>query len=98
MARYIAASASRISSPGSSPPRAMAIPMLVVTKCSLPARTNGRVNTAAIRSASSIASRSLVSSSSRIPNSSPPNRATVSLVRTACLSRGAAAARSSSPT
>ena len=53
--------------------------MLVVTKCSLPESTNGRANVAAIRSAVSIASRSEAMSSSRIPNSSPPNRATVSL-------------------
>ena len=37
-------------------------------------------------------------SSSRIPNSSPPNRATVSLGRSAWRRRGAAAASSSSPT
>ncbi len=72
--------------------------MLVVTKCSLPSSTNGRVNTPAIRWAISIASCSPAISSSRIPNSSPPKRATVSLERTACLSRGAAAASSSSPT
>ena len=58
--------------------------MLAVTKCSLPPSTNGRVNTAAIRSAISIASCSPAMSSSRIPNSSPPKRATVSLERTAC--------------
>ena len=72
--------------------------MLVVTKCSLPDSTNGRANVAAIRSAVSIASRSEAMSSSRMPNSSPPNRATVSLPRSACLRRGAAAASSSSPT
>ena len=55
------------------------MPMLVVTKCSEPDSTNGRAKIAAIRSAVSIASRSEAMSSSRIPNSSPPNRATVSL-------------------
>ena len=80
----MAASASRISSSARSPPRASAMPMLVVTKCSEPDSTNGRAKIAAIRSAVSIASCSEAMSSSRIPNSSPPNRATVSLERSAC--------------
>ena len=56
------------------------------------ARTAGRRSPRSARRVS-IASRSEAMSSSRIPNSSPPNRATVSLERSACFSRGAAAAQ-----
>ena len=57
--------------------------MLTVKKCSPLARSSGRVTAAASRSATSVAPRAASTSGQMTTNSSPPRRATVSVVRTA---------------
>ena len=77
--------------------RATAIPMLALMKCSTPSIENGWAKAAATRSAIATASSSSARRSTRIPNSSPPKRATMSPGRRWARRRGATARSSSSP-
>ena len=74
------------------------MPMLTVANTSWPARASGSRSTAWMRSATATASSRASRSSSRIVNSSPPRRATVSPGRTAVLSALLSSMRSRSPT
>ena len=98
LARYIAASASRISSSTSwSGSAESAMPMLAADIVSPCARWNGRPKMRSTRSATAIASCSSLMSSHRIANSSPPKRATVSWRRSEWRRRSATATISLSP-
>ena len=99
LARYIAASASRITVSGATVGSAtIAIPTLTVTVSSMPSTSIGGLAAWQMRSAISTTSRSEVRSSNRNVNSSPPNRATVSIGRSSVLSRSPSAASRRSPT
>ena len=74
------------------------MPMLTVAKTSWPAMVRGSRRTDWIRSATAIASSRSSMSSSRIVNSSPPRRATVSPGRTAVLRAELSSTRRRSPT
>ncbi len=103
LARYIARSALRRSSPAPRPGSAKATPMEAATRTSLPSMSYGWESRSRSRSASSTmcrsrAARSLTPSPMiSAANSSPPSRAAVSPLRTASCSRRAAWTRSSSP-
>ena len=71
--------------------------MLALTKCSTPSIEKGWAKAAATRSAIAIASSSSARRSIRIPNSSPPKRATMSPGRRCARRRGATARSSASP-
>ena len=73
------------------------MPMLAVTKCSTPSIEKGWAKAAATRSAIATASSSSARRSTRMPNSSPPKRATMSPGRRCARSRGATARSRSSP-
>ncbi len=78
-ARTIAISASRRSSPGVvRPGRPMAMPIDALMNHSRPSSGNGARSSASSRSAMRRASSTSSTGSRMIPNSSPPNRATVS--------------------
>ena len=64
------------------------MPVLTVKKCSPLSRTSGRATAAASRSATSVTPRPASTSGQITTNSSPPRRATVSVTRTAAVSRG----------
>ena len=97
-ARYMATSASRITSAGAASCSASAMPIEAATTSSRPSRWNGSCSVCWTRSAITVASRASQTSSSRIVNSSPPRRATVSPGRRADSSRRATAISSRSPT
>ena len=99
LARYIAASASRMRSSGSrasSPPSAM--PIEADTTCWLPPSTSGSASASSIRVATAPGTAESSMSVQRTTNSSPPNRATVSPDRMHIDRRTAAACSSWSPT
>ncbi len=99
LARYIAASASRITvSGGTEGSATIAIPTLTVMVNSTPSTSIGRLAAWQIRSAISTTSRSEVRSSNRNVNSSPPKRATVSIGRSIALRRPPNAISTRSPT
>src|SRR5439155_450417 len=98
-ARYIAASASRITSSGRAfPSEQLATPRLAVVITCSPAIVKGSFSCPAKRSAKSRASPGFETSPTKITtNSSPPYRATVSVGRTAAERRSATWIKSSSP-
>ncbi len=96
-ATYIAMSAFRSRSDALPSSFAVAIPMLAVMNTSLPSIRIGCRTLAATRSATSVAAWSSVASSMSSANSSPPNRETVSEVRTHVWSRDATTASRRSP-
>ena len=99
LARTIAISASRSSSPGvARPGRPTAMPSDALMNQSRPPIGNGARSSWPMRSAIRRASSTSTIGSRMIPNSSPPKRATVSLGRSVPTSRWPTAARSRSPT
>ena len=89
-ASAVAASAAVIS-------RRNATPMLVVSVSARPSTSSGSAMLATILRATICGSSTLLTPSRMITNSSPPRRATVSVVRTLCCSRRANALSTSSP-
>ena len=98
LARYMAASASRMSVSGSaSVSSGRAMPMLTPTNTSVSSMTNGPLTASSTRSAMAMASCWVTRSSQSTTNSSPPKRATVSPGRRATARRSAMATSSRSP-